>query len=698
MDLDLENNGWAELFNKGPVCMFLQLNNAGEWPIVKITENVRNLTGWSDQDFLDGSVSFSALVHPDDRAIVGAAHDAWIDQNDGDTLNVDYRIVGKTGETKHVTQHAHLIRNDVGDVTHFVGYILDVTNHHLTVKEKKAAENADRAKSEFLANMSHEIRTPMNGVMGMAELLANTELDAKQQMFTDVIVKSGTSLLTIINDILDFSKLDAGQMELDPAPFCLSEAIEDVTTLVSAKVEEKDLELIMRIDPELPDMLVGDAGRIRQIITNLVGNAVKFTEKGHVYINVMPIGVSDSDTQNFRIEISDTGIGIPQVDLEKIFEKFSQVDASATRKHEGTGLGLSICSSLVKLMGGQIGVESEAGAGSTFWFELRLPVHKDKKAKRIPVDVSGSRVLIVDDNAINRSILTEQMTSWQFDSAAVDSGMDAIAVMRAADQSGLSIDCVILDYHMPQMNGGDVVKAMKEDPTIPNLPIVMLTSVNETEDKKTFSSLGIQGHLVKPARSSMLLEMLIEVLQEKQERDASAVSASSDTPHSGTPDAATNRLMVEAQNASATATDKPIEILNTPTVDVLVCEDNEVNQIVFSQVLDSIDVSYKIANNGEEGLSVYHKFSPKMILMDVSMPKKNGLETTKAIREIEMESHKHTPIVAVTAHAINGDSDKCFDAGMDDYMSKPISPNLLTEKVHKWLRSKSTPSISNLRG
>jgi len=369
----------------------------------------------------------------------------------------------------------------------------------------KRAELADRAKSEFLANMSHEIRTPMNGVMGMAELLQRTTLDQKQSAFADIIVKSGSALLTIINDILDFSKIDAGQLELDPVPFELGEAIEDVATLVSSKVAEKDLELTVRIDPDLPSMFVGDVGRLRQIVTNLVGNAVKFTENGHIFIDVN--GQVNGDVSKLKVLIEDTGIGIAPDKVERIFEKFSQIDESATRRHEGTGLGLAISSSLVGLMGGTIDVISKQDKGSTFWFEIELPIHEHQATKKeVPGDINGARVLIVDDNAVNRSILVENLQSWHFESAAAASGKEAIAALHAMNQNGIEPDCLILDYHMPDMNGADVARAMRSDQALMNIPIIMLTSVDQMEGGKNFSSLGIQGHLVKPARSNLLLQ------------------------------------------------------------------------------------------------------------------------------------------------------------------------------------------------
>jgi signal transduction histidine kinase/DNA-binding response OmpR family regulator len=555
----------------------------------------------------------------------------------------------------------------------------DVTEITLALEK---AENAERAKSEFLANMSHEIRTPMNGVMGMAELLSKTELNSKQSMFTDVIIKSGASLLTIINDILDFSKIDAGKLELDPAPFDLAEAVEDVATLVSSRAAEKDIEFIVRIDPKMSSILVGDVGRIRQIITNLTGNAVKFTEYGHVFANVFPVGditvEGEIKHQKLRFEIEDTGIGIPEEDLAKVFDKFSQVDASSSRKHEGTGLGLSIASSLVKLMGGTIGATSVLGVGTTFWFEISLVVDQETRAIRTPIDVTGARIWLVDDNKVNRSILCEQMASWQFDSAAVRSGQEALDFMSAAHTQNINVDAIILDFQMPEMSGSAVVRALREDDRFVDVPVIMLTSVDQTEDGHTFRSLGIQAHLTKPTRSSHLLETIIHVLQDS---------------HNNSNKAEERILRPSRQFNQAKAgvnakyeKDTICSLPNTSCdLDILVCEDNEVNQIVFTQILKDQGFNFKIANNGEEGVEIFKTQKPKLILMDVSMPIMGGHEATQIIRTLEEGTDIHTPVIGVTAHAITGDRERCIDVGMDDYLSKPISPDILVKKIASWL-------------
>jgi len=544
------------------------------------------------------------------------------------------------------------------------------------------AEAADRAKSEFLANMSHEIRTPMNGVLGMAELLAKTELTSRQKTFTDVIVKSGNALLTIINDILDFSKINAGQLTLDPAPFRLSEAVEDVATLVSARVAEKNLELIVRVDPRLPAYVVGDAGRFRQIVTNLVGNAVKFTEKGHVLIDVG--GEVVNDVVQLKLRVEDTGIGIPAEKLQNVFEKFAQVDGSSTRRHEGTGLGLAIAARLVDLMAGKIGVESEIGRGSVFWFAVPLPVHNAQARDAIvPVDVTGARVLVIDDNPVNREILLEQLRSWSFDCAAAESGAVGLAFLDRACQLGASVDCVILDYQMPGMNGADVARAIAADSRLSAIPIVILTSVDQVDFGKMIIDFGIAAHLTKPARSAVLLGTVISVIQKARSQVGKAQFTREPVQplRQAAPPAFTvirGPTMPVAVASESTATP------NGP-IDILIAEDNDVNQLVFGQILNGLGLSYRIAGNGRTAVEMYRSLHPKLILMDVSMPEMNGYEATRAIRAIEASSGGHIPIIGVTAHALKGDRDKCVEAGMDDYLPKPVSPDRLGAKIGTWL-------------
>ena len=606
----------------------------------------------------------------------------------GETQEIEETVRLADGSVRHqFARKGAMIASD-GSL-YLIGSTTDITELKMREAELSEARQravlADRAKSEFLANMSHEIRTPMNGVLGMAELLAKSNLDPKQKTFTDIIVKSGNALLTIINDILDFSKIDAGQLVLDPAPFNLAEAIEDVATLVSTRAKEKDLELIVRIEPRLESLFVGDVGRIRQIVTNLLGNAVKFTDEGHVLVDVTGERVPTGTT--LTISVTDTGIGIPEEKLKLVFEKFSQVDTSSTRRHEGTGLGLAITSRLVELMGGSIGVESAEGKGSTFWFTVTLPSAAQQNGQRImPVDVTGARVLIVDDNAVNRAILTEQMTSWTFDSCAAESGAEGLKVLIAAAAYGVPVDCVVLDYQMPGMTGAEMARAVRSTAGLADTPIIMLTSVDQSLANTSYRDLGIDAQLIKPARSSVLLETLVATIQ--RHRHASVGHAQQAAGEG--PDLARHPPLAPSEQR-AQLQPPPVRPRVAAAggggqrLDILVAEDNEVNQMVFTQILGETGFGFEIVSNGRKALDAFGKLNPCMILMDVSMPEMSGLEATAAIRRLEEGTGTHVPIVGVTAHALKGDRERCLEAGMDDYLPKPISPRALLEKVERWV-------------
>jgi signal transduction histidine kinase/CheY-like chemotaxis protein len=564
-----------------------------------------------------------------------------------------------------------------------------VTRQQLEVDRIRAVEVAavaqasERAKSEFLANMSHEIRTPMNGVLGMAELLVKTDLDLRQKTFADVIVKSGNALLTIINDILDFSKIDAGQMRLDCAPFNLGEAVEDVATLLSTRVREKDLELIVRIDPDLPTMVDGDVGRFRQILTNLAGNAVKFTDVGHVLIDVSGAVVNDRVEMAIRIE--DTGIGIPADKLATVFDKFIQVDGASTRRHEGTGLGLAIAARLVELMNGEVGVTSEVGKGSVFSFTAQMDLSAEVVPDRpVPHDVSGSQILVIDDNKVNRDILTEQLTNWGFECVAVESGELGLAFMQRAKELSVNIGAVILDYQMPHMTGEDVLARMRAG-TAPEMPVIMLSSVDQIDHKQLTSQYGVAQHLTKPARSSLLLATIVETLQ----KHAPAKAANGGLrPNVAAPALAPTVREMTASKPPQTRENPPARPAASADegYDVLVAEDNEVNQMVFSQILESLDLRFKMVGNGRLAVEALKAHRPRAVLMDVSMPEMNGLEATAAIRETETgQGLPRIPIIGVTAHALKGDRERCIDAGMDDYVTKPVSPDRIAAALERWM-------------
>ncbi|BCM22049.1 response regulator [Mesorhizobium sp. J8] len=670
-----ENEVFRSLIDNVPVSIYAKRSDLRQFYVNK---------GWCD---LTG-FSREEAIGKTDVEIFGADGEAFVAGDlavlrTGETQEIEETVTLPDGSVRHqFARKGAMIASD-GSL-YLIGSTTDITELKRREAELSEAQRravlADRAKSEFLANMSHEIRTPMNGVLGMAELLAKSDLDPKQKTFTDIIVKSGNALLTIINDILDFSKIDAGQLVLDPAPFNLAEAIEDVATLVSTRAKEKDLELIVRIQPGLDGQFVGDVGRVRQIVTNLLGNAVKFTDEGHVLVDVtgerVPAGT------RLTISVTDTGIGIPEEKLKLVFEKFSQVDTSSTRRHEGTGLGLAITSRLVEMMGGEIGVDSAEGKGSTFWFTVTLPRAEQGGQRIMPVDVTGARVLIVDDNAVNRSILSEQMASWTFDSCAAESGAEGLKVLIAAAAYGVPVDCVVLDYQMPGMTGAEMARIVRNTAGLAHTPIIMLTSVDQSLANTTYRDLGIDAQLIKPARSSILLETLVATIQRHRHSGAAAQPTDSGTPRAA-PAAASERAMLQPPPARA----RPRPTDAERGLDVLIAEDNEVNQLVFTQILGETGYRFEIVSNGRKALDAFGRLNPRMILMDVSMPEMNGLEATGAIRRIEEDMGTHVPIVGVTAHALKGDRERCLEAGMDDYLPKPISPRALLEKLERWLGS-----------
>jgi len=533
--------------------------------------------------------------------------------------------------------------------------------------EREHARSAERAKSEFLANMSHEIRTPMNGVIGMSELLATTPLNDRQSMFVDIIRASAGSLLDVINDILDFSKIDAGQLTLDPQPFKLTRIANEPAQLVAHIAEKKGLELLVRVQPGLPRTVIGDFGRIRQVVTNLVSNAVKFTASGQVVVDVSAQEHVDNGGRflSLRVEVRDTGVGIPAEKQRYIFEMFSQVDGSSTRRHQGTGLGLSISKGLVEMMGGEIGVQSVPGEGSVFWFTVALPATETvEQAARLPVDIAGKRALVIDDNETNRFILHELLVAWRIDEASAASGREGMQRLINAAAQGRPFDIVILDHHMPGMDGADVMRAIRSASGIEETPIILLTSIDEPGSAAIYHDLGAQGYLVKPAPASQLFDTMIGILS-----DQAAAAA----PESG-PDAA---------DTGAARTAAPDD-----RVDVLLVEDHEVNRIVAEEMLLDAGLSHVAAGNGVEAVEAFAKAAPKVILMDISMPVMDGYLATRKIREIEAERHlPRTPIIGLTAHAMQGDRERCLDAGMDDYIAKPVSAAKLTAMIEAWIVS-----------
>ncbi|WP_416795564.1 PAS-domain containing protein [Ciceribacter azotifigens] len=537
------------------------------------------------------------------------------------------------------------------------------------------SEAADKAKSEFLANMSHEIRTPMNGVLGMAELLAGSDLDTRQKTFVDIIVKSGNALLTIINDILDFSKIDAGQMQLRKMAFDPIDAVEDVATLLSTAAAEKDIELVVDGDAAAHHVIIGDAGRFRQIVTNLLGNAIKFTEKGHVLVALSSEPAGNGEVV-VTLRIEDTGVGIPDDKRRTIFEKFSQADSSSTRRHEGTGLGLAITAGLVGLFGGSIDVESEQGRGSVFTVRLPFRTAGSRHQHRtLPQNIEGARVLVVDDNALNRKILAEQLVGWGFDGLAVDGGAAAVAILEEACRLGVAVDALVIDDQMPGMSGVDLARRVREDSRFAEVAIVFLTSMDAVGDERALERLKVDAQLMKPARSNLLRNAIIDVVRAARLRRSFPATQAAPVAASARPrslPAATAQVQADAA---------------TTGYEILVAEDNEVNQIVFTQILQAAGLSFAIVTDGQAAVDAWERHCPRLILMDVSMPVMNGLQATQTIRERERAAAdgRHVPIIGVTAHALDSDRDICLGAGMDDYLSKPVGPEQLAAKMERWL-------------
>jgi PAS domain S-box-containing protein len=551
--------------------------------------------------------------------------------------------------------------NDEGQVVGVYTVFLDITQRAMAEQQlrqreqelraaKEAAENASRAKSEFLANMSHEIRTPMNGVLGLTELLLDTQLDAQQRPFVETVRSSGETLLSIINDILDFSKIEAGKLETESLDFDLYQIVEDVVQLLAPRAHSRHIELACRIEEGVPAAVRGDPYRLRQVLTNLIGNAVKFTDHGEVVVDVQ-----QQEDKVLRFSVHDTGIGIAPETQRRLFKAFAQADGSTTRRFGGTGLGLAISHNLVQLMGGTMGVESVPGKGSTFWF--RLPLTPAESLPSVPNHAALARlhVLVVDDHAINRDIVEHHVRAAGMRSACAANGVEALEALRAAQQQGDAFDIALIDMKMPEMDGLELARTLRNDPVLSSVRLVMLTSLHSADELARARELGISAYLSKPVKRQDLFRALAQTMAESP-LDARAPL----------PDGRTALPVFHAR--------------------VLLAEDNSVNQIVARNMLKALGCTPDIVQNGKEALDAVRAARYDIVLMDCQMPVMDGYAASRAIREHESATGaSRLPIVALTANALVGDKEQCLAAGMDDHLAKPYSREQLATMLVRWL-------------
>jgi PAS domain S-box-containing protein len=636
-----------------------------EWDVladeVHWSDELHRIFGVQPQEFGATYEAYLTFIHPDDRKLVESGVEKALQ---GKVFpSFENRIIRPDGTVRVLQANGRVLADEAGHVVKIVGTAHDITERkRMEIDLEQARDVAlesSRLKSEFLANMSHEIRTPLNGVMGMLALLIATGLSKHQLELADASRSSAESLLAIINDILDFSKIEAGRLEIESIPFDLRAVVEEVVSIVALRAEEKGLDLIVRFSPSTPRYVVGDPGRIRQCLLNLLSNAIKFTQRGHVFLEVQA-EERQGNQASFQFSVSDTGIGVPSDQLDHIFGRFTQIDASTTRKFGGTGLGLAITKKLVEILGGTSGVSSETGKGSTFWFNLTLPLDVNAQTPAGPTSLAEVRIMVVSDNETNRRVLHEQVISWGMRNGSCRSGAQAFLRLRAESAARDPYQIVLIDYQMPEINGLALGRLIKADATLEPTKLVLLTSVRSQANIERAKRAGFAAYLTKPVRQSQLMDTLVNIWRPQSE------AASTDIVE----DTAPKHALGPAQPELLTAR-------------VLVVDDNAINQRVAQLALERLGCRVDLAGDGKQAVEMTRLLPYDVVFMDCEMPTMDGFEASAEIRRQQMGSRR-IPIVAMTARALQGDRQKCLAAGMDDYISKPVRLSEFSRTVRRW--------------